>query len=334
MKYIVPEYYTSFSCKGGSCRHTCCHGWRITLTMEEYYRLLGIDCSSSLRRRLDTAFYPVEAPVPERFAAVNLRYDGDCPLHAEDGLCELHRQKGEHTIPSVCRMYPRLVRNGSCVCTNSCEAVLEALYKLDAPLKLVEAEYDYDTDVQSCGEINVLISSEIASLSDVSLSLKERLYRIGEQKGFAERAEKPCYDSEYKIITDMACAGEALNLYALPALEKIYPDAESKYPLMEKEFEKRFKNWEMFFTNVLINHLLFVGTDLVRSEETQYESLCQIYAMMRLTAVGVGASGGDKNAVIDALAGIFRYIEHADYASVSSRLIKHFDVNPLELLGF
>lgn len=297
--------------------------------MEEYYRLLGIDCSPSLRRRLDTAFYPVDAPVPERFAAVNLRYDGDCPLHAEDGLCELHRQKGEAFIPSVCRMYPRLVRRGSCVCTNSCEAVLEALYGLDGALKLVEADYDYGDDVQDQGDIDSFVSEEIAALSDVSLPLRERLLRIGGEKDFAE---KPCYNSEYGIITEMAQAGEALSLYALPSLERIYPDAEVNYPLMAGEFENKFPKWEMFFTNVLINHLLYVSADEAKSGKRQYETLCQIYAMMRLTAVGSAAGG--KNAVIDALAGSFRYIEHADFDNVSSLLMKRYSVKPAELTAF
>jgi len=300
--------------------------------MEEYYRLLGIDCSPALRRRLDTAFYTVDAPVPERFAAVDLRYDGDCPLHAEDGLCELHRQKGEASIPSVCRMYPRLVRTGSCVCTNSCEAVLEALDGLDTALKLVEAEYDYGGDVQEQGNIDPIIPEEMAALSDVSLPLMERFLRMGRENGFAENTEKPCYSSEYEIITEMAQAGEALRLYALPALEKIYPDAEVNYPLMAKEFEYKFPKWEMFFTNVLINHLLFVSADKVKSKKQHYEALCQVYAMMRLVAVGSAADG--KNAVIDAFAGIFRYIEHADFASVSSRLMKRFSVKPAELLKF
>ena len=34
-----PEYYDSFSCKGSNCRQTCCGGWAITLSKEEYRKI-------------------------------------------------------------------------------------------------------------------------------------------------------------------------------------------------------------------------------------------------------------------------------------------------------
>ena len=87
--FLVPDIYPSFRCKGGSCRSTCCKGWGISVRMEEYFRLLGMDCPPEIRRRLDCAFYAPKAPSPERFRLINPRFDGDCPLRAEDGLCAL-----------------------------------------------------------------------------------------------------------------------------------------------------------------------------------------------------------------------------------------------------
>ena len=55
--FLVPDIYPSFRCKGGSCRSTCCKGWGISVRMEEYFRLLGMDCPPEIRRRLDCAFY-------------------------------------------------------------------------------------------------------------------------------------------------------------------------------------------------------------------------------------------------------------------------------------
>ena len=82
--FLVPDIYPSFRCKGGSCRSTCCKGWGISVRREEYFRLLGMDCPPEIRRRLDCAFYAPKDPSPERFRLINPRFDGDCPLRAED----------------------------------------------------------------------------------------------------------------------------------------------------------------------------------------------------------------------------------------------------------
>ena len=63
-KFLVPDYYKKFVCKGPTCRHSCCEGYRINITMDEYYRLKGLECSEHLRSKLDAALvlygYPLE----------------------------------------------------------------------------------------------------------------------------------------------------------------------------------------------------------------------------------------------------------------------------------
>ena len=101
--FSVPAYYPNFHCKAGDCRHPCCSGWGITLSMKEYFNLIGMDCSPELRRRLDTAFHPVDVPSEERYACISPRWDGDCPLHLPNGYCALQCEHGEGAIPTVCR---------------------------------------------------------------------------------------------------------------------------------------------------------------------------------------------------------------------------------------
>ena len=128
--YLVPDYYPAFSCKMGACRRPCCEGWPISITMTDYFRLMGADCSPELRRRLDSGLHLSLHPTEDAYAQILPRYDGVCPLHMEDGRCALHAECGEGSLAAVCRLYPRGVRNGEtreCSCANSCEAVIELL---------------------------------------------------------------------------------------------------------------------------------------------------------------------------------------------------------------
>ena len=128
--YLVPDYFPAFRCKMGACRRACCEGWPVTITMTDYFRLLGADCSPDLRRRIDCALHLAPHPSPEGYAQITPRYDGQCPLRHEDGRCALHAELGEESLALVCRLYPRGIRQGEaleCSCANSCEAVPEML---------------------------------------------------------------------------------------------------------------------------------------------------------------------------------------------------------------
>lgn len=145
--YTAPEYYKCFSCKCGKCRNTCCGGWGISLTMSEYYRLIGLDCSPELRLKLDCAFYRPENPSPERFALINRWFDGKCPLQRDDGLCGIQKECGEDVISSVCRYYPRNIKNTAppeCCCSSSCEAVIELLLNIKTPLRFESLSLNFE----------------------------------------------------------------------------------------------------------------------------------------------------------------------------------------------
>lgn len=140
-EYLVPDYYPSFSCKMGTCRSACCEGWPISFTMLDYFKLLSVECSDELRRKLDVSMHLSPSPTPESYAQISPRYDGQCPMRMEDGRCRLHFELGESALSAVCRLYPRGVRNienaRECSCANSCEAVLELLYCHEPPLSFV-----------------------------------------------------------------------------------------------------------------------------------------------------------------------------------------------------
>lgn len=341
MKYTEPKYYKTFFCKGGDCRHTCCHGWGITLSMNEYYRLLGLECEPSLRRRLDTAFYPLDAPSEERFAMVNLRYDGDCPLHAADGLCELHRQKGEGEIPSVCCMYPRSVRGNGCCCTNSCEAVIEKLYELDGMLTFDLSEREYPPNGEDDSRATEAAFEAIEYISDTAFPLSVRIYNYGKAIG-APVADfvLPPY-AAMKIISDALISGsEAVEEYVSPSVYALYGEAnaERRYPEAVEAFENEFPDAGRLLANILINHIFYDRFELYKmTPENRFGALCLLYALMRITVVGFALDSkakGSKNGLVDCIAGLFRYAEHSNFDENSPRLLKKYSVIASALLAF
>ena len=144
--YTVPAYYPNFHCKAGDCRHPCCVGWDIAIGMEEYFRMLGMNCSPELRRRLDTAFHPADDPSEHHYAVISPRWDGDCPLHLPNGYCALQCECGENAIPSVCRYYPRSPKSKyayQCQCANSCEAVVELLFAQEEAMTFIRQRLSF-----------------------------------------------------------------------------------------------------------------------------------------------------------------------------------------------
>jgi len=148
--YFVPDYYPDFSCKCAACRQTCCKGWNISFTMQEYFRLLGMDCSPALRRKLDAAFHPADYPEPHRYAVITPNWRGECPLLCEDGLCSLQKECGEEIMSGVCHYYPRTPKSRfgyTCTLTGSCEGVLELLYDKKEPIRIIQLPLDFDIDM-------------------------------------------------------------------------------------------------------------------------------------------------------------------------------------------
>lgn len=180
-EYLIPEYYTDFHCKGGACRSTCCRGWSISLSMKEYFRLLGMDCSPELRRRLDSAFHIAQNPSEDRYAQITPNWQGDCPLRLPNGLCGLQCEYGEKSIPAICRLYPRGAHAAfqmECSCSGSCEGVMEMLLAMKEPMRFVKkklAIVPEDLPIDRC-DLRVRYYAQIREL--IIGALQIRRYQI------------------------------------------------------------------------------------------------------------------------------------------------------------
>ncbi len=96
------SFYKDFACIAEECTESCCHGWIIPLSDEEYLRFRKE--KGKLKMKLLLAMLPSASPAFN--ASTNT-----CPFLNKEGLCSLQLEKGHEYLPEVCRMYPRFVRN-------------------------------------------------------------------------------------------------------------------------------------------------------------------------------------------------------------------------------
>lgn len=228
--YLVPDYFPAFSCKMGACRRPCCEGWPISVTMKDYFKLLGVDCSPELRRRLDGGLHLSLHPTEDAYAQILPRYDGVCPLHMEDGRCALHAECGEEVLAAVCRLYPRGVRNGEhreCSCANSCEAVIELLLNRVAPLSFLHINRDFGLPdapprrfhFHTAGREQEIRLWLISMLQRREYPLPQRMLLLGQ----ALHAMDQALEGRDDAAVDSLLTGRA----AVPAPEKLEPTREN-----------------------------------------------------------------------------------------------------------
>ena len=188
--FLMPDYYPTFRCKMGDCRHACCEGWRVSLSLDDYFKLEAEECSSELREKIDRGVKVSLQPTPDAYAYIQHDYFGNCPLRLKDGRCALHAEMGENALAQVCKLYPRGIRkypNYECSCANSCEAVIEHLIKKEAPIEFIKKEQELDIPTAPRRKVNFFTEGReesirlwlIGILQNRRLGLSKRLLGLG-----------------------------------------------------------------------------------------------------------------------------------------------------------
>lgn len=134
MRTIAPNYFHSFACLMGGCRHSCCVGWEIDVDEDALNR-----------------YRAVTGPLGTRLAE-NIRTDGEspcfrltaderCPFLNASGLCELILELGEDSLCQICADHPRF-RNGFSDRTElglglCCEAAGRLILTRRTPVRLI-----------------------------------------------------------------------------------------------------------------------------------------------------------------------------------------------------
>lgn len=100
MKTIIPDYYDSFACIAGQCRHSCCIGWEIDIDEESLQRFRSL--SGAIGARL-------AANIECGKDGANFRLDDEerCPFLNADGLCDLIIELGQDSLCQICADHPR-----------------------------------------------------------------------------------------------------------------------------------------------------------------------------------------------------------------------------------
>lgn len=239
----IPDYFPFFACKIGTCRHACCQGWPISITLQNYFDLLGLDCSPDLRRRLDGGMHLADNPSPEHYAQFSPRYDGNCPLRMDDGRCALHADVGEAYQPDICRLYPRGIRlekgKLECSCAASCEAVVELLLHRKEPITFVEKEFSLslpphleERNIQfaTMGKDWEIRQYFMRLLQDRRLPLSERMLSLGKQ---IERMDSVMHSGD-KAALDALLQEERTVAETTPDVQQTTEDLQSGLWIAEK----------------------------------------------------------------------------------------------------
>lgn len=371
-KFLVPDYYPEFRCKGGECRCTCCSGWGISVSQQEYFRLLGMDCPPELRRRLDCAFHAPRDPSPERYMLLTPQWDGDCPLRAQDGLCALQCACGEEALPAVCRYYPRGVHTEfayECSCTNSCEKVLEMLFDREEPLTTIACELRFAFDPpkgralrkprgyynairKMCSDIlhnrKIPVWDRVWLVRDALLEVEplldgaqgDMLEVLTRRSLCAEPAELPQGDAgaALKCVRELcgvlAESSTSLGEYSERAAEALTDAAALER--VQAHFAALFPHWQRDFENMLLNHLFyecFPFSDAQENLRNEGLALCATYALVRYLTVGCVANREEREAYVDAAAAAFRLIEHSRFDHNAAVILRGMGCDGEEALG-
>lgn len=371
-KFLVPDYYPEFRCKGGDCRCTCCRGWGISVSQREYFHLLGMDCPPELRRHLDCAFHAPEDPSPERFRLLTPRWDGDCPLRAEDGLCALQCACGEEVLPAVCRYYPRGVHTQfayECSCSNSCEKVLEMLFDREEPLTFVTRELEFEFDPpkgetlrkprgyynairKMCGDIlrnrKHTIGERVWMVRQALLEIEpmldggqgdmlEALTRLSlgaEPAGLPEGDAAAALECVRELCGVLSESSTSLGEYGERAAEALSDT--TALERAQAHFEALFPHWERDFENMLLNHLFyecFPFSDRQENLRDEGLALCATVGLVRYLAVGCMAGCKEREVYVDAAAAAFRLIEHSRFDHNAAVILRGTGCDGDEALG-
>ena len=357
---LLPDYYSRFACKMGRCRTACCDGWPVALSMQDYFRLLGVSCSAELRNRLDVALRVEEQPSPEKYAEINHRYDGSCPLRLPDGRCAVHAELGEQALPAVCRLYPRAVRaegERERSCAGSCEAVVELLLRRPGPIRFVRRDYPDETP-QAPGRTRFFENGSgaqrlrmelIGVVQNRSLPLPLRLLELGRRLGVSVPDDltgsgSPSADDLMLGLRTVARMtelidrrSESLRAYGDEALAFFGGEAQAleRYAQAKRRFEAAFPDWESFCENLLVNHMFFSRFPFAgggESPEDEFFGICAVYALLRFLFVGWMGQHEGEDALVDVAAAAFRLIDHTLFHRSAAYILRELDCDTPERL--
>ena len=327
--FWMPDYFPSFSCKMGACRTACCTGWQVSISLENYFALIGTDCSMDLRRKMDCALKPVDYPEEGKYAVIQPNYFGNCPLRLEDGRCGLQVELGEDILPDICRLYPRGVRRTErgyeISLAASCEAVPEMFLAQNEPIAFIEREWTMKLPpmpAEALGDPAVRME-KIRTVQDRSRPLPDRLAALG---GIApEEANEAVLSPLWALLCSLGEHSDSIAPFVEKAAENVNNNEFCKvYAEAKADFETSFGGHETFFEHLMVNHMFFTRypySDGGRQEVQRFASLVTVYAIVRMLSVLATMTDHSAAMLCDTVAAAFRLIDHTDFDRTALHLL-------------
>jgi hypothetical protein len=342
--FIVPGYYKDFKCKGTDCRNTCCSGWKVTIPMNEYFLLHGIECNKDLKDKIDRAFRPIYMPTPERYAEMVNNYYGNCPLLMDNGYCNLHSKCGEEYLPTVCKTYPRSIKTDyafEASCANSCEKTIELLMDNSNKLNFEILSIDYFESLNNLSDTDKSFYSNLRKvvfdiMSNRDYPIQRRILRIGELfTNLDIDNNNDIYALDWNILnlkdTDVDFTIDTMkkitNWYKennrgladyLLEVEEYYSNGNLKENYLKalNHFNEILPNSEIVFEKILLNHLFFRQFPFQPYFKTFFDEfigLSGLYLIIRYVSIPLMVNKNRVQDFIDLQAKLFRVISHSKF---------------------
>ena len=330
--YTAPDFFKDFKCKCGDCRQSCCEGWDISVSEDEYFRIMSLECSEDMQKRIDRAFYIPKDASAERYALLNHDWLGRCPMRAEDGLCALQVEKGEALVPNICRLYPRSYWGdlGEATVSDSCEQVLEMLAHRTAPIAFININGPAAGAARKDAAETDVRRECIRIIGKNGSCVRDRLLEIGRYLVKAEPEEND-FPVHLKIMEDFLSTYQKLSLsieeYCSEALRSLSGLTLDVFSEKKTAFLNRFPFWENFIGNVYVNHFFyekFPYSDKRENEEDEFVSVCGMHSFLDFLLIGNLKKLVTEDDLIDLVSMAFRVIEHTSFYYNSHVLLKKY----------
>ena len=305
------------------------------MSRAEYFRLLGIECSPELRRRIDTAFYISENPTEEEYAYISPSADGNCHMLDDDGWCMLHKECGEGVQPAVCRLYPRAIRPGDpaeAVCSGSCEKTIEMLMEEPYPLPFTVTELQTKSAPPAGADPERFdLRRRCVEVWQSEGDTQTRFLALAQLLGVAEDGFSVHSVSEFLTyarelleffargdITLCDITEEALERFSMT--DGVTDASVDAYREAEARLSKALPDLEKYYGNIMANHMFYASFPYATEGGSfcdAYRALAAVYVILRFlcTCAAFGENVRDRFADIAATA--MRYMEHTEFYAIS-----------------
>lgn len=327
-RWLAPLYYLDFRCKADKCRNSCCSNWRIPISKDEYNKMITMDCSKQLSEKIQMTFEVPEITSDDCFRYISFDWLGKCRL-LDDGLCYLHREKGEEYLPKICRLYPRSLKNINGVnlatCSSSCEKVVELLFNVDSlNIKQIElndkAQIYYEVSEEDVKQIKLfqdLIKDKTTTLAESIEDICKIINKEEFEKDYNQDIDY--LDNCISLLKRFYGSNSRLDLI-IDTISDRYKNTD-QFESDRKLFEERYPDWMHVFERIINNSMLYDNYPFVdkRIDKTHvYKGLCCTYGLLRMVCIGVNSISDNLEDLIDAIASLFHLIDHtAFYYNVS-----------------